>query len=98
MNHQQALRRLLDAAVRFEAKAARQSRIETERRALQEAITEAQLVLSVGAQNRKAADDPDFSAETVMEAGALLRSLPGGKAMRDERRPMPRKKTPKGRR
>ena len=95
ISHQQALRRLLDAAVRFEARAARQSRIETERRALQEAITEAQLVLSVGGQEPKATDDSDFSSETVMEAGAPLRGLPGGKATRGQRRQMPKKKRPK---
>ena len=97
LNPVQTLRRLLDASVRFEAKAARQARIETERRALQEAITEAQLVLSVGGQEWKAANEPGFLSETVVEADALLRSLPGGKAMREEQGKRPKKKISKGR-
>jgi hypothetical protein len=45
------LRALTEAAARFEKAAAHHKRIEAERKALQEAITDAQLVLSV--QQRK---------------------------------------------
>ena len=41
------LRTLTDAAARFEKGAAKHQRIEAERKALQEALTDAQLVLSV---------------------------------------------------
>ena len=41
------LRTLTDAAARFEKGAAKHQRIETERKALQEALTDAQLLLSV---------------------------------------------------
>jgi hypothetical protein len=86
-------RRLLDAAVRFEAKAARHARLETERRALQEAITQTQLVLSVGHKPMKAPTTEAKSAgEDVMETGVLLRALPGGKAIRAEERKMPKNK------
>jgi hypothetical protein len=46
-----ALRTLTEAAARFEKAAAHHKRIEAERKALQDAITDAQLVLSV--QQRK---------------------------------------------
>jgi hypothetical protein len=42
-----AFRALLQAAVQFEKKAARHKRIDAERKALAEAITQAQLILSV---------------------------------------------------
>ena len=96
----QVLRRLLDAAVRFESKAPRQARLEAERRILQETITQAQLVLSVSgkAPVKRTAQETTAQAHDVMEAGALLRALPGGKAMRNEGWKMPNKKVPKGRR
>jgi hypothetical protein len=47
MTLRQTLQALLTAAENFEAKAARHRRIESERQALREAITQAQLVLSL---------------------------------------------------
>jgi hypothetical protein len=92
-------RHLLDTAVRFEAKAARHARLDTERRALQEAITQAQLVLSVSGKEPKktTAQEAVAPSEDVMEASALLRALPGGRAMRTEGRTMPKKQRPIGR-
>ena len=67
MTLHQTLRRLLDAAQRFEMKTPKYRRLESERQALQEAITQAQLVLSVH----------DVSQEKSKTAGRALRSLPG---------------------
>jgi hypothetical protein len=47
LNVYAVLRRLMEAATHFERVAAHHQRIEPQRKALQEAITEAQLVLSV---------------------------------------------------
>ena len=66
------LRELTDAASRFVDRAPRQKRVEADRQALLDAITRAQLVLSVG--GRRA--DESQQAE-VKEAQALLRAVPG---------------------
>jgi hypothetical protein len=87
------LRRLLDAAVRFEAKAAKHARIEAERNVLRDAITEAQLLLSVtGGKHKPPAKEPIPSAEDVRETGVLLRSVPRTNAMRAEQQRRPKKK------
>jgi len=67
MTLHQTLRRLLDAAQRFEMKTPKYRRLESERQALQEAITHAQLVLSVH-------DVPHVKSKT---ARRTLRSVPG---------------------
>ena len=100
MNTVQALQQLLDAAIRFEARTARHTRLDAEQRVLQEAITDAQLILSVGNKNRPTQankKEREASSDAVMEAGALLRSLPGGKGMRAEYGKTAQKKRPKSR-
>ena len=66
------LRELTEAAGRFVDRAPRQKRLESDRQGLLDAITRAQLVLSVGGRK---ADEP--KAEEVKEAQALLKSVPG---------------------
>ncbi|HKN87613.1 MAG TPA: hypothetical protein VJV04_12190 [Nitrospiraceae bacterium] len=67
MTLRETLRRLTDTAQRFEMKTPKYRRLEAERQALQEAITDAQLVLSVH----------DLPKEKSKNAGRALRSVPG---------------------
>jgi DNA-binding LytR/AlgR family response regulator len=62
----ETLRRLLEAAQRFEVKTPQYRRIASDRQALQEAITQAQLVLSV----------QDAPKEKAKNAASSLRSVP----------------------
>jgi hypothetical protein len=71
-----AFRALLHAAARFEKKAAKHKRIETERKALADAITQAQLVLSVSDAERSEAGGPSVQA-------VKLTSVKGGEAKRE---------------
>ena len=84
------LKQLLSAAVQFEAKAPRQQRIEGERRALLEAITQAQLVLSVRRTGPIEKDRPAEAAGNNRQT--TLRGISGG--LVDKRKPSgrPRKK------
>ncbi len=66
MTLRETLTRLLEAAQRFEMKTPKYRRIDSERQALQEAITHAQLVLSV----------QDAPKEKTKNAGSSLRSVP----------------------
>jgi hypothetical protein len=87
MTVNEAFRKLLKAAERFEAKTPQYRRIEQERQALREAIFNAQLILSTEPPFRKSSQDkPKASAEEITEAAVLLRSLPGGKKMSPEQR------------
>jgi hypothetical protein len=72
------LRALLKAAVQFEAKAAHHKRIEREREALNEAITQAQLLLSVrDTANTSPSDQADRPPPSRTTPN--LRGLRGGK-------------------
>ena len=66
MTLHETLRRLMDTAQRFEMKTPKYRRLESERRALQDAIMDAQLLLSVHASTGKSKG-----------AGRALRSVPG---------------------
>lgn len=68
----ETLRRLLDAARQFEMKTPKYRRIAAERQALDDAITDAQLVLSVG----------DVPNEQSKNPGRPIRSVPGGTSRR----------------
>ena len=72
-------RQLLEAAERFEAKAAKHARSETERHALREAITRAQLVLSVSDKKEEPAPPRVPVEHQASFYGPALRSLPGGR-------------------
>lgn len=61
----ETLRRLLEAAQGFEMKTPRYRRIASERQALQDAITQAQLVLSVEDAPKKKAKDAASSLRSV---------------------------------
>jgi hypothetical protein len=80
------LRTLTEAAARFEKVAAKHHRIEAERRALQEAITDAQLVLSV--QQRKPLAEvkslkvPNRSEVSGSSGNGKTRGKPKGKNRR----------------
>ena len=65
------LRELTEAASRFVDRAPRQQRLEADRQALLDAITRAQLVLSVGSRKTDEPTHPDIS-----EAQSLLKSVP----------------------
>ena len=64
------LKQLLEAAQRFEVKTPQYKRIESERQALREAMTHAQLVLSV--------QEPSKEREKTSEKP--LHAVPGGRA------------------
>jgi len=64
------LKQLLEAAQRFEVKTPQYKRIESERQALREAMTHAQLVLSV----QESVKMSDKGSE------GSLRSIPGGRS------------------
>lgn len=66
MTLHETLRRLMDTAQRFERKTPKYRRLASERQALQEAITDAQLVLSVH----------DVPRGKSKSAGRALRSIP----------------------
>lgn len=66
MTLHETLKRLIDTARRFEMKTPKYRRLESERQALQEAITDAQLVLSVH----------EVSTGKSKSAGRALRSMP----------------------
>jgi len=74
-----SLRELMRAAVAFEKKAARHARIEAERQALLDAITRAQLELSVNVQATEVTD-ARAAALPPREPSAppALRGIPGG--------------------
>jgi hypothetical protein len=80
MNCQEVLRVLLQAAARFESKAAHHQRIEAERVALREAITQAQLLLSV-----RESEKPETDASVLRPITEVTR-LKGGKAKGTTRR------------
>jgi hypothetical protein len=67
------LRTVTETAARFEKAAAHHKRIEVERKALQEALTEAQLVLSI--QQKK----PLAEVKSLRPAGKAGTGLPKGK-------------------
>jgi hypothetical protein len=71
------LRQLMAAAVAFEKKAARHARIESERRALLDAITRAQLELSVG--NEAPGNKPVDAPARGRSQPTVLRGIPGGR-------------------
>ncbi len=75
-----ALRELLRAAAHFEKKAANHERIETERKALVDAITQAQLVLSVTDAEVKSPPSRGSEAEAPSLLPVRLTSVKGGKA------------------
>jgi hypothetical protein len=80
------LRELMTAAERFVNKAPKHARLETERQVLLDALMRAQLVLSTprhGAaeRTRKEQNHPTKGDQERTEAAALLRSLPGERAM-----------------
>jgi hypothetical protein len=74
-----ALRELVQAALRFEFKAARQQRMEQERSALREAITRAQLLLSVSGP-QPASRQPNESTSYLRPAPSL-KAIKGGKGV-----------------
>jgi hypothetical protein len=74
-----ALRRLLDATVAFERKTARHSRLDTERQALCDAITSAQLILSVGPHGAPPADA--VKPEQQPLPMPMLQALKGGRRL-----------------
>lgn len=67
MTLREALRRLLETAQRFEMKSPKYRRVESERQALQDAMTYAQLVLSV----------QESPQEKQKSAGSAVRPAPG---------------------
>jgi len=67
MTLHETLRRLMDTAQQFEMKTPKYRRLESERQALQDAIMDAQLVLSVH----------EAPAGKSKSAGRALRSVPG---------------------
>jgi hypothetical protein len=75
-------RRLLEAASHFERVAAHHKRIEAERKALQDAITDAQLVLSVEEGGRKKRG-PDGGSEKPPAPNGMERG--NGKAKKKEK-------------
>jgi hypothetical protein len=86
MTLKDALRELVQAAVRFEFKAARHARIDPERAALREAITRAQLLLSVEDRGRsRQAEDNERPADSSLRPRAL-KAITGGKAKGATRR------------
>ena len=70
MTLRESFKHSLEAAERFELKTPQYKRIESERQALREAMTHAQLVLSV--------QEP--SKERGKTSGKPLRAVPGGRA------------------
>jgi hypothetical protein len=70
MTLRDTLKQLLEAAQRFERKTPQYKRIEVERQALRETMTQAQLILSV----------PEPAQEKEKSAGRLLRSVPDGRS------------------
>jgi hypothetical protein len=91
MTCQEALRELIEAAGRFEQKAARHRRIEAERAALREALTRAQLIVSVAATKRS--DRAGERQGSALHRGAFLKGLTGGKAKASTRRGTVKRKT-----
>jgi hypothetical protein len=75
-NLTETLRELMTAAVAFEKKAARHARIEAERRALLDAITRAQLELSVRSEFPGA--KPATRSSQEPSPPPALRGIPGG--------------------
>jgi hypothetical protein len=78
MTCQEALRELIEAAGRFEQKAARHRRVEAERAALREALTRAQLIVSVAATKRSGRTEE--RQRSHLQSGTFLKGLSGGKA------------------
>ena len=82
MNTLEVLKKLAESAERFVNKAPKQTRLEAERQALLDAITHAQLVLSVSSKTTPDQQGKESSTEEDrIEAGTVLRSLPGSKRM-----------------
>jgi hypothetical protein len=79
-----ALRELVQAALRFELKAAHHRRIETERATLREAITRAQLLLSVSGP--PPATRSPLQSTSLLRPVPLLKALKGGKSKGTTRR------------
>ena len=75
MDITETFRALLDAAVRFERKAANEKRVGPEREALREAITRAQLILSV--QDKP--DDQEGPKQPIQSRLQILAGVKGGK-------------------
>jgi hypothetical protein len=87
MTFKDALRELVQAAVRFEFKAARHARIDPERAALREAITRAQLLLSVEDRGRsRQAEDHERQSDSSLRPARALKAITGGKAKGATRR------------
>ena len=82
MTCQEALRELAEAAARFEQKAARHQRLEADRALLREALTRAQLLLSVGATKQPAKE----SYGSYLRNRPSLKALKGGKTKGSTRR------------
>jgi hypothetical protein len=87
-----ALRQLMTASVAFEKKAARHARIEAERRDLLDAITRAQLQLSVKPEAAPA--NPEAWPPREPSPHPALRSIPGGRRASKEPTKGTRSKTP----
>ena len=68
MTLRNTLKQLLEAAQRFESKTPQYKRIEVERQALRETMTQAQLILSV----------PESAHEKEKSVGRLLGPVPDG--------------------
>jgi hypothetical protein len=83
MTYQEALRDLAEAAARFEQKAARHKRLESDRASLREALTRAQLLLSVEA-TKQPAKEPSYGS--YLRNRPSLKALKGGKTKGSTRR------------
>jgi hypothetical protein len=99
MKQADVLKELAEAAERFMNKAPKQARLEAERAALIDAITRAQLVLSVHDGKTKQEEHHSSTEQDRTEGAALLRSLPGSRAMSQaQKQIMERKSRPNGKR
>lgn len=81
MNTVEVLKQVTESAQRFVNKAPKQARLQVERQALLDAITRAQLVLSVSPEKLQRQQHDSSTEEDRTEAAALLRSLPGPQAL-----------------
>jgi hypothetical protein len=84
MTCHEALRELMEVAARFEKNAARHKRLEADRASLRDALTRAQLVLSV--TDTKQPPAKATQSESYLRTRPSLKGLSGGKAKGSTRR------------
>jgi len=78
-------RALLDAAMRFEKKAAQERRVEPERQALRDAITHAQLLLSVQSNPVEQKQTTQTLKKPIQAGLPLVAGVRGGKTTKKNR-------------